>query len=591
MARRAIAIVLSLLGAAVLLSIAAFAALYFIVSREPAVPSNVLLTLRVGGSLDEISPTDVFGYVRGARTQTVRSVVDDLRKAKVDRRITAVLLKPTGFSTPYWAKIQEIRDAVVDFRKSGKPLYAYLEYGADRDYYLASAADKVFLMPSSPLDLAGVASYEVFLRGTLDKIGVVPDLHHIGEYKTAPNAFTERGPTSSQKEMDASLNRDLYEQIVRGIAETRKIGEADVRGLIDEGPFLPERALRAGLIDDVAYEDQVVDRLKSARGGASSRMIDGEEYGRVSPSSLGLNRGPRIAVIYIAGAIAGGRGGFDPLNGTSVGSDTLIEYIRQARRDSSLRAIVLRIDSPGGSAAASDAIWRELMVTRDERADRPIVASMSDLAASGGYYVAMPAHVIVAQPSTLTGSIGVFGGKFVTGGLYEKLGARIDATSIGRHAEMNSPTRPFNAEELKKVREQLQSFYDEFVEKVAASRHSTPEKIDEISRGRVWTGQQAKEKGLVDALGGLDRAIALAKERAHIPVESEVEVVMYPPRKSLYQLLSDELSGANQMDAAKAWLSTTLTAGELEILRTIRGPATLFRRGELLALMPSVYLR
>ena len=182
MARRAIAIVLSLLGAAVLLSIAAFAALYFIVSREPAVPSNVLLTLRVGGSLDEISPTDVFGYVRGARTQTVRSVVDDLRKAKVDRRITAVLLKPTGFSTPYWAKIQEIRDAVVDFRKSGKPLYAYLEYGADRDYYLASAADKVFLMPSSPLDLAGVASYEVFLRGTLDKI------------VRAPRQQTENGP-------------------------------------------------------------------------------------------------------------------------------------------------------------------------------------------------------------------------------------------------------------------------------------------------------------------------------------------------------------------------------------------------------------
>src|SRR5204862_1104360 len=265
-------------------------------------------------------------------------------------------------------------------------------------------------------------------------------------------------------------------------------------------------ALRAGLVDDIAYEDQVDEKL---RGGDRATRLDGDEYARVSLTSLGLNKGPRIAVIYAAGAITSGKSGFDPVNGAVAGSDTLIDYIRRARRDSSLRAIVLRIDSPGGSASASDAIWRELMLARQEKADRPLVASMSDLAASGGYYIAMPAQVIVAQPSTLTGSIGIFGGKIATGGTYEKLGARIDSTSIGKHAEINSPVRPYTPEELKKLQKQLQSFYDQFVEKVADSRHTTPAKIDALAQGRVWTGRQAKQNRLVDELGGLDDAIAI----------------------------------------------------------------------------------
>src|SRR5215831_17385860 len=322
-------------------------------------------------------------------------------------------------------------------------------------------------------------------------------------------------------------DRDLFDQLVRGMADGRKKSDADVRALIDQGPFLPEDALRAGLIDDVAYEDQVEEKLK--KSNERLRKIEGDDYARVSASSFGLNRGPRIGVIYATGAITSGKSGFDPLNGAALGSDSLIDAIRQARRDSSLRAIVLRIDSPGGSAAASDAIWRELMLARNERSDRPLVASMSDLGASGGYYIAMPAQVIVAQPSTLTGSIGIFGGKIVTGGVYEKLGAHIDSTSIGRHAEINSPARPYTADERQKVQEQLQAFYDQFVEKVAESRHSEPDKIDAIARGRVWTGRQAKQNGLVDQLGGLDRAIAIAKQRAKIPVESEVELVPFPP--------------------------------------------------------------
>jgi protease-4 len=587
MARRGLAIVFTLLGVAVVVSVAGFAALYVMFGREPSVPNNATLVLRVGGDLNEVAPADVVGYLRGVRAPTVRSIVDDLHKAKIDSRIRGVLLRPTGFESPFWGKVQEIRDAVLDFRKSGKPIYAYLEYGGDREYYLATAADKVFLMPSASLDLEGVATYELFLRGTLDKIGAYPDLHHIGDYKTATNTFTEKGFTAAHREMDESMNRDLYDQIVRDIADGRRKNERDVRTLIDQGPFLPEDALHAGLVDDVQYEDQVDDKL---RRGEPSRHIEGDDYSRVSLNSLGLNRGPRIAIIYAAGEINGGRSGYDPLNGPVVGSDTLIDYIRQARRDSAVRAIVLRIDSPGGSSIASDAIWRELMIARSERADRPIVASMSDLAASGGYYIALPAQVIVSQPSTLTGSIGIFGGKIVTGGVYEKLGAHIDSTSIGRNAEINSPARRYNPEELGKLQEQLQAFYDQFVEKVADSRHSTPEKIDAIAQGRVWTGRQAKENGLVDQLGGLDQAIAIAKQRAKLPADRDVELVVYPPRKSFYELVTEQFSGGDS-NAVTAWMSANLSPGELDALRTIRGPFAIFKRGEPLALLPWTYIR
>ena len=590
MARGRFTVIFTVLGFAVFISIAGFVLLYLMFGREPSVPMNTTLVLKVGGDLSEVAPSNVVGYFRGGNTPIVRTIVENLRKAKADSRVSSVLLKPTGFDSPYWAKVQEIRDAVIDFKKSGKPVYAYLEYAGDREYFLASAADKVFLLPSSPLDLRGIATYEVFLRGTLDKLGVYPDMHHIGDYKTAPNQLTEKTYTRAHKEMDEALNRDLYEQLVRGIADGRKKNDADVRTLIDQGPFLPEDALRAGLVDDVAYEDQVEERLR--QGGDRLRKIESEDYARVSASSFGLNRGPRIGVIYATGAINSGKSGFDPLNGAVVGSDTLIESIRQARRDSSLRAIVLRIDSPGGSSVASDAIWRELMIAKTERADRPIVASMSDLAASGGYYIAMPAQVIVAQPGTLTGSIGIYGGKMVTGGIYEKVGAHIESTSIGKNAEIDSPARPFNADELKKVQEQLQAFYDQFVEKAAQSRHTTPEKIDAIAQGRVWTGRQAKEQGLVDALGGLDTAIAIAKQRAKLSAETEVELVVYPPRKSFYELLTEQFSGGSSDQVAMSnWLAANLSKGELDALRLMRGPLAMFRRGEPLALMPMSFVR
>jgi protease IV len=581
--RRGVRIVITLIVIAGVISLTAVAVTYALLFREPAVPQRSTLVLRVSGALAETPPEPVISQLAGAgRTMTVRAYIDDLRKAKVDARVSSVLVVPANLELPYWGKVQELRDAILDFRKSGKRAVAYLEYGGEREYYLASACDQVFLLPSSPLDLNGLASYELFLRGTLDKIGAYPDFYHIGDYKTAPNQLTEKAFTPAHREMSESLNRDLYDQLVRGIAESRKKSVADVQRLLDEGPFLPEAARQAGLVDGLAYEDQLDD--KGAFGGRTFTPLEGDDYARVELRSLGLNRGPRIAVIYVVGLINGGGSGYDPVNGAVAGSDTLVEAIRTARADSAVRAIVVRIDSPGGSSTASDVIWRELVVTRDEKRSRPLVASMSDLAASGGYYVAMAASQIVAQPGTLTGSIGIYGGKIVTAGVFEKIGANMEATSIGRNAEMDSPVRPFNEAERAKFVEQLRAFYDQFVAKAATSRRMTRAQVDALGQGRVWTGQQARANGLVDALGGLDRAIALAKQRAGISADTDVEIVTYPPRRTLYDLLAQELSGGSRSGMAD--LASLVGVADRRAIGALTAPFRLFRRGEPLALMP-----
>jgi protease-4 len=580
-AKRGVRLVLGLILLAVIVSFGTVALMYALVGATPGVSRDSTLVLRLDGDLHEVPGDGVLQLLGGNRPSGLRAVLESLRKAKVDSRVNAVLIHPQGLEAPLWAKVQEVHDAILDFRESGKQAIAYLESGSEREYYIATACDRVVLMPAAPLDLNGLATYEVFLRGTLDRIGVYPDVMHIGEYKTAYNSFTETGFTPEHREATESMTRDLYEQLVSAIAKGRDKPEAEIRALIDRGPFLPHEALEAGLVDELAYVDQIDDRV-DLPGGRLTRL-EGSDYARVSPGSLGLDRGPRIAVIYATGVIMSGKGGYDPLSGAILGSDTFIEHLRQARADSSVRAIIVRIDSPGGSATASDAIWRELVITRDEKPERPLVVSMSDLAASGGYWIAMAAPHIVAQPGTLTGSIGVITGKFVTGGLYGKLGANIETVAFGRHAALASPARPFTDEERARIEAQMQHIYDEFVRKAAESRGKPPEAIDAVARGRVWTGRQAHEVGLVDELGGLDTAIAAAKARANIPADSSVEVVVYPPRRSVYELLSQSL----RTDESLANLLLPPAADERLAVRILTAPLRLFRSGEPLALMPA----
>ena len=574
------ALVFGLIAAAVVVSAAGLAFTWVFLGREPTVKPNSSLVLRVDSDLGELEPVSVFSPFLESRP-TLRSTTEMLRRAKTDARITGLLVLPTE-SPALWGKTQELRDAILDFKTSKKPVVAFLEYGGDQEYYLATAADRIFLLPTSTLDLRGIASYELFLRGSLDKIGTVPDFVHVGDYKTAPNIWTEKGYTPAHREMAESLNRDTFDQLVEGIAEARKKTPAEVKALVDEGPFLPEDALDAGLIDGLAYEDELADKATLGRG--KLQPVEGSRYGSGHPGASAFGRRARIAIVYAVGTIMSGKSGRSA-QGDVLGSQTMVETIRKVREDASIKAVVLRIDSPGGSTVASDVMWRELMLTK---AKKPLVVSMSDVAASGGYYIAMPAHTIVAQPGTLTGSIGILGGKFVTRGTFNKLGANVEGVSQGRHAEMLSPLRPFTPDERRKIQAQMEAFYDQFVEKVAEARHSTPERIDAIAQGRVWTGRQARDIGLVDELGGLDRAIAIARQRAKLPA-GDVDYVVYPPRKSLYEMVADPLGESGHSGRGALW--GVLGPEERRVASALLVPWQLLRAGEPLALMPLVWIR
>ena len=576
--QRGVRVIILFLLLAVIMSMTGLTAMYFWASRAPAVASNAVLMLHVPGGLSERQANPLLTTLVGDRP-TVQSVVDSLRKAKVDARIRGVILMPSGPQL-LWGKAQEIRDAVLDFRTSGKPIVAFLEYGGIQEYYLASAADKVFLVPGSPLDLIGVASYEMFVRGALDKIDAYPDMLHAGDFKTASNLYTETAFTPEHREMAESLNHDLYEQIIDGIADGRRMAKSDVRRLVDEGPFLPADALEAGLVDGLVYADEL--KRQHPFDEVNWREISDRDYRQISLASVGLNRGRRIALVYAVGTITSGAGGVDLLGGEVLGSDTLVRAIRAARTDDSVLAIVLRIDSPGGSAVASDVIWREVMLAR---ADKPVIASMSDLGASGGYYIAMAANTIVAQPATLTGSIGVVAGKITTGGTYEKVGITIEPVSDGRFAAIYSPVTPFSDDERAKMQQHIDAIYEQFLEKAAEGRGTTRDAIHKVAQGRVWTGRQAMERGLVDELGGLDRAIALAKERVGIDPDTEVELVVYPKPLGLFDLLGGGFSVV-QVAARLGWFPSP----QARALSAATAPLTLFRSGEPLALMPGVFV-
>lgn len=574
-ARRAILLVLAFIVLAIVVSIAGSLLLLAGTSAVPTVPADATLYLKIKAPFDEVEPISLLTPF--TTTQTLRHTVDVIRKAKVDRRIKTLVIRPEA-SGALWAQIQEVRDALVDFRTSGKPITAYLEYGGAQEYYLATAANRLLMMPGGTLDLTGVASYELFFRGALDKIGVFPDLLHVGEYKTFSNTFTEKGFTPAHREMTRSLNHDWYEQLVKVIAEGRQRPEAEVIRALDGGPYLAEDARNAGLIDALAYEDQVDDSAP-VRG---TKPLDADAYAKVPLSSVGLGEGPKIALLYAAGTIASGTSSFDSPTGAVLGSETFVQWLRKVRADSSIRAIVVRVDSPGGSAIASEAIWRELMLTRSVK---PLIVSMGNVAASGGYYIAVPAHAIVAEPGTITGSIGVVTGKFVVKGTLDKLGIGEASVSEGRFAEIESPFTPFSQDQRAKMEEQLHATYELFLSRVAEGRKTTTEKIDAVGQGRVWTGRQALQLELVDELGGLQRAIQIAKQHARLDASKDVQLVVYPPKRTVYDLLSNPLGTVRE----SALGLTRLRRPEARIVDAVTSTLQLFRRGEPLMIMPNVF--
>ena len=555
---------------------------------EPVVRDNSVLVLKVEGELPDYVPDTLSRRLFGNNELSLTTLIEQFRKAKVDKRISAILLEIDLLGAG-WAKAEELRDTIADFRASGKPVYAYIEVGTNKEYYVATACEKVFVSPSGDLFINGFAADVMFFRGALDKLGVYPDVVQIGKYKNAPDQFTRKEMTKEHREVINSILDDLFNRFVNTVAETRRKTPDEVRALIDRAPLSATEARDAGLIDGTNYRDEVENELKKRLGYKEEdelHVTKAEAYRQIDADSVGLNQGERIAVIYATGEIWPGKSGDSATGGQSVGSETMVKTINDAARDKTIKAIVLRVDSPGGVHYASDTIWHAIEVAKKKK---PVVVSMGDLGASGGYYIACNANKIIAQPSTITGSIGIFAGKPVMKGLYDWLGITNEYVLRGKNAGMFRETEKFTPEERAKFEGVIRSkYYGEFVPKVAAGRGREPEYIDSIAQGRVWTGAQAKERGLVDEFGGLDKAIEVARQLANIPADKGVRRVILPHPRGFFDNFfggnEEDTSGQVQLQQQRAAFS----ALPEDVRRTLQYAAMLDRmkRGEIMAIMP-----
>jgi protease-4 len=585
--RKTALIIVGILGVLLLVCILGVAVIWIAFRKgEPTIRNNSVLALRVSGSLPDYSPDDPFKKFFGGPDQSLTGLIMQFKKAKVDNRIKAILLD-IDTSGVGWGKAEEIRDAITDFRSSGKPVYAFIEFGLNKEYYIATACDKIIVPPPGEMFTNGLAADVMFFRGSLDKLGIYPDIYQIGKYKSAGDMFTQKQMTDAHREYVNELLDDLFGRYVNTIAQARKKTPDEVRALIDNAPYNATQAKAAGLIDDTVYHDELENQIKKQLGYKDSdtfAAVRGVDYRDVSPESLGLNEGERVAVIYASGDIGSGSSQNSPSGDQSIGSDTLAKALNDAAADKTIKAIVLRVDSPGGSGLASDIIWHAVEAANQKK---PVVVSMSDVAASGGYYISASASKIVAQPSTITGSIGVVAGKPVMRGFYDWLGISNEYVLRGKTAGMFRETEKFSDEERAKFEEWIKTtYYNDFVPKVAKGRKKDPQAIDSVGQGRVWTGAQAKDRGLVDEFGGLDRAVDVAKELAKIPANKGVERVIFPyPTTFLQQLLSGGGENSNTQLMQQRQVYASLPEDARRALRYMQLMDKM-KNGETMLLMP-----
>ncbi len=588
--RKTVLIITSIVVALVLVALIGLAVIVASFRHsEPTIKNNSVLALRVAGSFPDYVPDDPLRRFFGGPDQSLSNLVLQFKKAKVDNRIKAVMLD-VNMSGAGWGKAEEIRDAIADFRSSGKPVYAYMEYGMNKEYYIASACDKIYLAPPGELFINGLAADVMFFRGSLDKLGIYPDIFQIGKYKSVGDTFTRKDMSDAHREFMNSLLDDLFNRYVEAIAKGRGKSAEDVRAIIDNAPYSAAKAKDAGLVDGVSYRDELEKELKSRLGYKETddlRLVKGSAYTDVEPESLGLDKGEKIAVIYATGDIGSGQSENSPSGSQSIGSDTLAKALNDARNDKSIKAIVIRVDSPGGSGLASDIIWHAVVAAKEKK---PVVISMSDVAASGGYYIAVGASKIIAQPSTITGSIGVVAGKPVMKGFYDWIGISNEYLLRGKQAGMFRETDKFTPEERAKFEDWIKNtYYNDFVPKVAKGRNKDAAYIDSIAQGRVWTGAQGKDRGLVDEFGGLDRAVEVAKELAKIPKDKGVHRVILPhPRTLLQELMSSNDDETRSQTRQREQQRAVLASLPEDARRALRYMTLLDRMksGESMLLMP-----
>jgi protease IV len=566
---------------------------------EPAdkKPTAVIAQVTLAGSLPD-------GVGQGGLLADVaphlHRIIERLDKAAADQRVKAVVL---SIESPDLgrARADEVRAAIARLRKAGKPVAAHLVGSAPVHYMVALACDTITMPPAATLEITGVRTEVMFFKDLFDLLGLKAEILQVGEFKGAGEPLTRSSMSPQLREQYESFVGDLFEQLVERIAAERRLAPERVRELIDTGVFTPDAAREAGLIDAVGYEDEVAAAVAKKIELAEPKIVRDYAERKMDNDFSGLGglvklvemfsgqkqtaasgKGKQIAIVHVTGEIAEGKGRDDLLAGAAAGSDTVIKAIREAAKDDQVAAIVLRIDSPGGSALASDLIWREA-----ERTKKPVVASLSDTAASGGYYIAVAADKIVAAPGTLTGSIGVVGGKVAVGGALERYGVHTDVVSKGKNAGWLSMQSPFTAAEREVFLGTMKDVYRLFTSKVAAGRKLDMEKIEKLAEGRVFTGRMAKEAGLVDRLGTLDDAIDEAKALAGLAADEEIERVLLPEPRGLF----DDLFGMRGLGAPPVagvdLAARLLGLPGIEAIRAHAGTLTALSSGRPQMLLPA----
>ena len=504
-----------------------------------ALPGAKILTLTLDRPVHDYLEAPSFSWIRRGSPQSLADVWAGLARARSDPQVLglSVYLRNARFG---FGKAQELRFLMQSFQESDRFVNCFLETVGEGTngtlaYYLASACDHITLAPPGDVNLVGLFSDAYFLRGSLEKLKIETDLSHAGRYKSAAEQFTNTEHSPEAEEALSSVLDDLFDQIVTSIAEDRDLPFETVRNLIDRAPLTAEEALEEGLVDSLGYPDEYEQRL-SEIGSKETRLVPLSDY---APPGRPL-AGSRVAVVFTQGTIIRGSSGTDPWSQQRfVGSETLGEILRELSDDDGVAAVVLRVDSPGGSALASDLILREVVRLAERK---PVVVSMSDVAASGGYYIASKATGIVAEPATITGSIGVVGGKFVLRRFQEDLlGITHDTLARGANADFFSPLDHFSEEQARHYERLMRRIYDSFVRHVAEGRQMSREAVDVVAQGRIWTGSQALDHGLVDALGGLDVALDMARQQAGLEAEEATAIDFYPRPPSLMDFLSQNL--------------------------------------------------
>lgn len=562
-------------------------------ARHHGVPNGCVLELDLRSMPPETSGFDPLAIISGgSRPVALRDMVAAIHRAAEDPRVAGLIARVQLGASPS-AAVQELREAIVEFT-AAKPSLAWAEtYPGTLSYYLASAFGEVWMQPAGSLGLIGFASNATFLRDAFDKAGIEAQFVARGEYKSAVNRFTEHGFTEAHREAVTRMLESLQEQVWEAVARSRKLDTGVLDALADRAPLLREEAVSSGLVDRIGFRDEAYDRIAELVGvqdvseeNAPPRLYLSRYAGaarpRLSPPAPpvpGRRPKPKVAVVNIDGTIVDGRGGpqFLPVGSSTVGSDTIAPALREAAADESVSAIVLRVNSPGGSVTASETLWRE--VKRARKLGKPVVASMGAVAASGGYYIAVAADAIVASPATITGSIGVITGKLVIRDLLERLGVGLDSVRTNANADAWSIEAPFTPEQRAHREAEADLVYADFLERVADGRNMTTEAVDRVARGRVWTGADARERGLVDELGGFRTALRRAKILAGLDEDNDVRLVTYPGGSLLDMLrprASSQPAAASVPDALAALLGRTIGGVLDSVERSYTGASALW---------------